>query len=116
LTGFLRVTAKWKIPRLHTPKKTHDPKQLDGLNVEYLGSTQNHLKQLEGLNVEYLGSSQNHTKQLDWLNVEYLGSTQNHPKQFNGLAATNTAMTLCCGQQEQTMLSLGQQQQTTLAC
>ena len=82
-TRILRVTAKWQIPtRLHTPPKnarsktirraqcgilrlhpkatlhfSRNPKQLEGLNVEYLGSTQNNPKQLEGLNVEYLGST-----------------------------------------------------------
>jgi hypothetical protein len=50
------------------------------LNVEYLGSTKNHRKQLDVLNVEYLGSK-NHRKQLDVPNVEYIGSTQNHPQQ-----------------------------------
>jgi hypothetical protein len=80
--------------------------------MEYLGSKKNIPNQLDGLNVEYLGSK-NYSKSIRRAQCGILMLQKNIPNQLDRLAATNSAKTLCCGQQERMMFSLAQQQQTT---
>ena len=72
--------------------------------MEYLGSTQNNPKQLEGLNVEYLGSTTT-------AKTSCCGQQQRTMLSLGQQQRT----TLSCRQQERTTLSCRQQQRTTLS-